>query len=351
MAPHSVLERGAHGSRCGSRLEVSQTPVLILLSSYNGARYIREQIESIRGQTFRNWRLLIRDDGSSDDTRSIVRKLSALDDRIELLGDTRSNVGPWASFGLLLSAASKTGAGYLLLSDQDDVWLPTKIEHQLEVLSAAEESQGASHPILVHSDLEVVGENLEPLHPSFREFQGFSHNSDDPLRTLLIHNGVVGCTVALNRALLDIALPSPHDSPHDWWLALCAAATGTVISIFEPTVKYRQHASNVIGARAKRGFVNRMLRHPLAFVSESLSGFGVGVRQSRDLAARMGKRGLVADRLLRVQRYAQAFESAPLRARVMSLRESGARPRRRLSRILIYCILLMYPRWGPDRGR
>src|SRR2546423_4884685 len=128
----------------------SPPTALILLSSYNGARFIEEQIESIRAQTFRDWRLLIRDDGSSDTTREIIRKLSSLDGRIEMVGDNRGNVGPWASFGLLLQTATRRKQQYILLSDQDDVWLPSKIADQIAALKNAERVHDAERPILVH---------------------------------------------------------------------------------------------------------------------------------------------------------------------------------------------------------
>src|SRR5256885_13779564 len=148
----------------------SSPTALILLSSYNGARFIEEQIESIRAQTFRDWRLLIRDDGSSDATSEIIRKLSALDDRIEMVGDNRGNVGPWASFGLLLQTATRREEPYILLSDQDDVWLPSKIADQIAALKKADGMYGAERPVLVHSDLEVVDDQLRSVHNSFREF-------------------------------------------------------------------------------------------------------------------------------------------------------------------------------------
>lgn len=329
---------------------MSEPPIVVLLSSYNGAKYIAEQIESIRAQTVHDWRLLVRDDGSTDDTKSIVRRFSTLDDRIEMLGDGRGNVGPWASFGLLLSAAAKTDAQYLFLSDQDDVWLPTKMAGQLEALRRAEKAHGTQHPILTHSDLEVVGAKLEPIHPSYRQFQNLSHDLDDPLRTLLIHNGMVGCTIAMNRALLNFALPLPAWSAHDWWLGLCAAATGTIVTSDERTVRYRQHASNVIGARPERALVSRAFRHPLGFIEESLAAFDVGVRQSVELSERMAQRTLGSpETRRRVQRYVQAFSPQPLPSRVRSLRESGARPRRQLSRLLLLGIVSILPHWKAKR--
>jgi glycosyltransferase involved in cell wall biosynthesis len=331
---------------------VSESAVVVLLSSYNGARYIDEQIASIRAQTFREWKLLIRDDGSSDATESIVKKHSSLDARIEFLSDDLGNLGPWASFASLLSAATETNAAYVFLSDQDDVWLPSKMTNQVAALKSVEDLHGYDHPVLVHSDLEIVDDELAPVHPSFREFQGVAHNSDDPLRTLLLHNAVVGCTVAINRALLSVAIPLPPGSPHDWWLGLCAAATGTVLSSSERTVKYRQHQSNAIGAPGKRGFVSRLLRHPGTFISESLAAFEVGVRQSRVLAERISERSPGREPTeRRPEHYAEAFGSQPLRSRIRSLRESGATPRRPLSRLLLLGIVAVLPYWRARRSR
>jgi glycosyltransferase involved in cell wall biosynthesis len=333
------------------RDSVNESAVVIVLSSYNGARYIDDQIESIRAQTFRKWKLLVRDDGSSDETRSIVMKHQGIDDRIELVNDNLGNLGPWASFGALLSTAAKRNPAYVFLSDQDDVWLPAKIANQLAALKRVEEMRGLDHPVLAHSDLEVVDDKLAPLHLSFREFQGISHNSDDPLRTLLLHNAVVGCTVAINRALLAVAIPLPPGSPHDWWLGLCAAATGTILSSGERTVKYRQHDSNTVGAPGKRGFVSRLLRHPGAFLSESLAAFDVGVRQSGELAERISERSPGSESIRgRPAHYAEAFGSQPLRSRLRSLRESGATPRRPLSRLLLLGLVAILPRWRARRA-
>jgi hypothetical protein len=254
------------------------------------------------------------------------------------------------SFGLLLSAATKTDARYVFLADQDDVWDSGKMQTQLKVLKEAEKSRGASHPILTHSDLEVVGDKLEPIHRSFREYQGLSHDFVDPLQTLLIHSGMMGCTIAINRALLDIAVPLPAESPHDWWLGLCAAATGTVIATEERTVRYRQHASNTIGARPMRDVLSQLTRHPLAFISESLAAFDVGVRQSVELDKRLTSRALAdAETRRRVHRYTDVFDSQPLRTRLKALRESGAKPRRPLSVLFLFGIVAAFPRWKSRR--
>src|SRR3954469_3509114 len=103
---------------------VSQPELLILLSSFNGHKFILDQITSIRRQTYSDWTLLVRDDGSSDNTVALVESLARQDQRIRLLRDTKGNLGPAASFGVLLAQARDSDARYVALADQDDVWLP-----------------------------------------------------------------------------------------------------------------------------------------------------------------------------------------------------------------------------------
>ena len=141
----------------------------MLLSAYNGARYIAEQIESIRSQTLTDWKLVIRDDCSTDDTIGIIEQFCGRDKRISLLKHNDDNVGPSASFGRLLAHAYHEGARFVFLSDQDDVWLPDKMQQQMSLLSTV--GREGTRAVLVHSDPVVVDENLNKLHGSFSEFQ------------------------------------------------------------------------------------------------------------------------------------------------------------------------------------
>src|SRR5919205_1163827 len=113
---------------------MSQPALTIVLSTYNGARFLAEQIESIRQQTFTGWILLLRDDGSLDDTRVIVDSLEALDSRLVVVRDERGNLGPVGSYGLLLQHAADRGARYVALADQDDVWEADKLAQELELI-------------------------------------------------------------------------------------------------------------------------------------------------------------------------------------------------------------------------
>jgi rhamnosyltransferase len=322
-------------------VEARQGEVIVLLSAYNGARYIARQIESIRAQSFRDWRLLIRDDSSADDTVGIVRRFCATDPRISLLEDSTSNIGPWASFGRLLSRAYDEGAEYSLLSDQDDVWLEDKMEQQLSLLRAS----ASKRPLLVHSDLILVDENLRRLHASFSEFQRTSYDNADPLGTLLIHNAVVGCTIAMNRPLLELALPIPDGTLHDWWLAACAAAAGTIQRAAHPTVLYRQHSSNVIGVEHRHVFLRDLARHPVAYTAKTFRSFNSGVEQARELRDRIRSRpGIDHDVVRRVERYCDAFaDGGSMMGRLRALKASRPRPRRATSKIILRALAAIYP--------
>lgn len=231
-------------------------PVWILLPTYNGARFVAEQIASIERQTGAEWRLLVRDDGSTDDTVQVVDRLAASDARIERLRDGVGNVGVVANVGMLMAAAMARGARDVMLADQDDVWLPHKIPVSLDVLRQAEREVGPGRPVLVHTDLAVVDETLRPVAPSFLRFQRKRHEPLDPLGPLLVTNFVTGCTVLFNHALLRLAVPVPEGAPmHDWWLALCAAAAGTIRFHPEATVLYRQHGSNTL---PEKGYLRQL---------------------------------------------------------------------------------------------
>jgi hypothetical protein len=268
-------------------LDPSAADVVVALSSYNGSRFIAEQIESIRRQHFTGWTLLVRDDGSTDDTVPIVESLAHSDSRIVLVRDRLGNLGPAASFGVLLERAVGSGARYVALADQDDVWEPEKLARQLGMLRAREAAVGAGTPLLTHSDLTVVAEDLGVLHPSFLTFQGLQQVPGDPLGRLLVQNFVTGCTVLVNRALVRAALPFPNVIMHDWWLALCAAAMGEVLCLPEPTVRYRQHDRNTLGARGWRQACLEMLRRPLAWWRLSGSLFSQAVAQAGELVRRV----------------------------------------------------------------
>ncbi len=224
----------------------------ILLATYNGEAFLEEQLDSIAAQTHGDWRLIARDDGSADRTAEILDAFRARHpDKVVVLQDGDGNLGLVANFSRLME---RSDAPYAAFCDQDDVWMPEKLAlclakmHELEREQGQE--QGAEVPLLVFTDLTVVDEELKVIDPSFWHYQGLRPERCDTLGRLLLHNVVTGCTALLNSALVDRSGPVPDAAKvHDWWVALVAVALGRLGYISRPTVLYRQHGENLIGAQ------------------------------------------------------------------------------------------------------
>ena len=223
--------------------------IIILLATYNGEKYLSDQIQSIQRQTISNWKLLVRDDGSRDKTRDLLRKFASKDKRVRYVYDEQGCLGTTRNFGVLMEAAIAEDADAIFFCDQDDIWVSHKIAQQLQFLQEMEERYAPGTPLLCYSDLEVVNQSLHQIHPSFMRYEKLKHEACNPLHVLSTQNFVTGCGVLINRPLLEFATPIPDEIIlHDWWLAICAAACGRIGFIDEPLVQYRQHSRNQIGA-------------------------------------------------------------------------------------------------------
>ena len=233
--------------------------VNILLSTYNGEQYLKEQVKSIQDQTYQNWQLLIRDDGSTDGTVKIIQELVAQDERIRFINQGAiENLGVIKSFHALLKYEK---ADLYCFSDQDDVWLPEKIAIQV----AEAEKHPQNKPLLVYTDLKVVDENLNVQHESMIRTQ--SDHANTELIQELTENTVTGGVAMINHALAELWTGQEKHTllMHDWYLALLAAAFGKLIYIDQPTELYRQHSSNVLGARTLRKRVKNWIRPHILF--------------------------------------------------------------------------------------
>ena len=217
----------------------------VILPTFNGVRFLREQVASIAQQTMRPRMLLVRDDGSTDGTQELIRELIEIYGAwIKVLpGD--ENLGCTGNVNQLLEA---TSAPYVALADQDDVWLPNKLEIAYQELCAVESVHGPHAPALVHTDLKLVDANLNDLGTTYVQKQ-LLHPSWVSPSEIALTNIVTGCTVMCNRSLLECALPFPQEAlVHDWWLALVASVFGSIRFHPSSEILYRQHAANSIGA-------------------------------------------------------------------------------------------------------
>jgi glycosyltransferase involved in cell wall biosynthesis len=234
----------------------------IVLATYNGDRFLDAQIQSILTQDYPDWRLLIRDDGSCDRTIEIIQDyLQKEPNRLQRIDRGSSqNLGVIQNFNYLLT---NTTSDYIFLCDQDDVWQSNKLSKSLAVMQQLEQQWGQETPILVFSDLTVVTDQMKVICPSFWQ----AHNLDphrSALQNLLLRNMITGCTVMINQVLKNCALPIPNNAfMHDWWLGLVAASCGKIGYLSQPTVLYRQHENNQVGAQGlTQQFILSRLQQP-----------------------------------------------------------------------------------------
>lgn len=245
--------------------------VAILLSTYNGGKYLGEQIESLLAQTYADWKLYIRDDGSKDDTLRIIENyVKRYPDKIFLNTSLPHNVGAGESFMHLLKEAE---AEYYMFCDQDDVWMPHKVEFTLRKAKDLEQKYGVDAPIGIFTDLEVVDEELNVLMPSL--WRGDNRHPEyirDFYKQWTNRHAMYGCTLLINRAAKGIVLPYRQfentQGAHDTWIEYFLIRKGILDYIDEPTIHYRQHTSNVVGANMNITYFSLLkdiIRHPSHF--------------------------------------------------------------------------------------
>lgn len=220
-------------------------PLQILLSTFNGERWLAELLASLLQQTFQDWQLLVRDDASTDQTMAVLLEWQAqYPAKVSGIFRDGVNLGSTQSFSRLVEFSH---APYLLFCDQDDVWFPEKVEMQYTALRRLEAQYGAETPLLVHSDLAVVDQAKNLLTPSLWEYRGF--DVAQRKQAYLLTNVVTGCATAFNRAAAELAFPAPlYAMQHDRWLALVCAYFGQIVPQPQPLLLYRQHEANTIGA-------------------------------------------------------------------------------------------------------
>ena len=282
--------------------------VAVLLSTYNGAGFLGDQLASLLAQRHAAWTLLWRDDGSLDGTDAILaawmRRAGA--GRCIEAGPA-GRLGPTPSFMALLRAGQD--AAFAAFMDQDDVWLPEKLARGVAALAQAPASQPAlycARQILVDGALQHIGLSA-PIH-----LPGFP--------AALTQNVATGCTVMMNQAASRLVAASqpPATALHDWWSYLVVAASGgRLIADPEPVVLYRQHAGNVVGAPRSRR------RRAIAAVRRGPGVFMHVLREN--VAALCAQPDLVAPENRRVlQRLHDALHAGPP-ARIAALLTPGLR--------------------------
>ncbi|MCL6472821.1 MAG: glycosyltransferase family 2 protein [Firmicutes bacterium] len=216
--------------------------VQVLLSTYNGSKYLRPLLDSLLNQDYANLEILIRDDGSTDDTPGVLEEYLHVEN-VRVLRE--KNIGVAKSFFRLLSLSSHD-ADYLAFCDQDDIWESDKISRAVDMLSSYHNKE----PALYFSRLKIVDEDL-----SFVKLSEMPQG-EPSFRNALVQNIATGCTIVINAKARDLIVKNLPSSAlwHDWWAYLVVSAFGKVVFDEEAKILYRQHSSNAVGSKV--GFLN-----------------------------------------------------------------------------------------------
>lgn len=239
------------------------------MSAYNGSKYIREQIDSILSQTYQDFKLYIRIDGSNDGTDQIINEyIKKYPEVIEIIDKDGPNLGCGQSFMTLLKNVE---ADYYMYSDQDDVWLPRKIEQSLLKIREIDETGYDSYPCVAFTDAIVVDSQLNTIYDSL-----WKSNNRNPEFTKNIYyyevyrQAALGCTMIFNNAARNISLKAnsypDREGHHDRLVIFICSKYGKITYLNEALIKYRQHSANVTSFTGKIYSKNKVLRsftHPL----------------------------------------------------------------------------------------
>lgn len=247
----------------------------ILIATYNGEKFIREQLDSIINQTYNNLRIVISDDCSNDSTKEILEEYKNKDNRIEVYLQER-NLGVVKNIEFLLN---KVKSNYYMLSDQDDYWLPQKVEKSIEKLKEEEAD-------LVFGDLEVVDEKLDTIYESFNDYMLLSRKIKKYINTgkmNYLYNCITGCTILAKKETIKYIVPIPDYSKrliHDHWIGIMTELNGKLAYMPEKYIKYRQHGNNQIGTdKISHGF-KRLEQVRNLFIDVKLGIFGTYVENN-----------------------------------------------------------------------
>jgi len=218
--------------------------VEIAMPAYNCSPWLDDFMLSLLSQDVSDWRLIARDDHSSDDTaRRLLEWQKRIGPRMTVLPDSSRNLGVVGNYNAVLFA---TSARWVMSADPDDIWLPGKIAGSLKAIREAEASFGASTPVAICTDAEVVDADRQPIAPSFWRWSHMNPALMHDVSRVAVESVALGSTMIFNRPLLDVGLPIEQEAPYqDWWLALVAAAFGRVVTLDASTILYRRHGNNI----------------------------------------------------------------------------------------------------------
>ncbi|MFD0764653.1 glycosyltransferase family 2 protein [Mucilaginibacter lutimaris] len=290
-----------------------KTPrITILMATYNGAHYLAEQLDSLLAQTYTNWQLIIRDDGSTDKTIDIIKEFADRYPHISLAEKNWPEKGACANFAALFDIAyHDPEIAYIMFCDQDDIWKPEKLQKTMDAMQVIEKSD-PGQPTLIYSNFELMDANGAYMPGEFK----LKHSIH--LRHLLSFNFVYGCTTMLNRALINriAAIPAIAIN-HDYWIALVASIYKSGF-INEPLLRYRQHGHNASGNVAGNNSLTSRLKRNFTAPEKELNNLRTRLRMLEKFYQLYQKEMSAPDRKI-LTTFLHAFQSGRFKVATVML--------------------------------
>lgn len=237
--------------------------VLIMMASYNGERFISKQIQSIIDQDYKNWHLIIQDDGSTDSTIKIINQFCNKDNRIQLCINNSSYHGPFVNFHLLANKCKKMQSyDYYMFSDQDDLWDSCKISQLMTFI----DKYNQEIPILAYSDMRIIDANDQVTCDSMDSI--YKNGNLNKYAVFFAHK-IFGCSLIMNSScffsapILDVSNPDVAELSHDNFYAKIAAALGNIYYYSETLMGYRRYGDNVSSGQIYQSNFIRLIKRIL----------------------------------------------------------------------------------------
>jgi len=228
-----------------------KSDVCILMATYNGEKYIYEQLQSIINQDYENWKLFIGDDNSTDDTGLIINSVAGKEDRIEIVDFKAKGGGQLNNFRMLLQYVKNMNFHYIMFSDQDDIWYVNKVSDSLQLFEKDDK-----FPTMVYTNYTENSPDGS-IHTKYTSV--FPKNAS--LKQFLVQNWAMGCTMMINAALALLVSKIPDEAEnHDNWIMLVALTYGRIRYLPKVTMFHRIHENNVTTSNSKKRLVFRLRR-------------------------------------------------------------------------------------------
>jgi len=240
------------------KIDNENSKVGILLATYNGEKYIKDQIDSIIKQTYHNWTIYISDDNSTDKTIEIINEYKKkLGEKIIIIENNSKFSSAKLNFANVFEKVND--ADYYMFCDQDDEWDENKINDLL--INIKKQEKMNNEPILVYCDSKIVDSNMQVIADSLVEYANKELPSKNLMKHVLIENYFPGCAVMFNKKLKDKTVKIYKDCEmHDWWITLTAALTGKIVFLDEPLHYYKQHGNNTVGAHKDEDAISKVIK-------------------------------------------------------------------------------------------